>query len=73
MPKRKRKNKNIILSQEASDFLRRRLNRRIIPYNPTIIEDKIFVSTADPHNDPDWVNMTHYREIREKEVKDDNE
>ena len=43
----KRKNKNIILNQEASDYLRRRLNRRIIPYNPTIIEDKIFITTVE--------------------------
>ena len=44
---KKRKNKNIILNQEASDFLRKRLNRRIIPYEPTIIDNRIFVTIAE--------------------------
>ena len=48
---RKRKNKNIILSQEASDYLRRRLNRKIIPYKPTIIKDKIFITTVKEEKD----------------------
>ena len=47
----KRKNKNIILNQEASDYLRRKLNRKIIPYTPTIIKDKIFITTVEDEKD----------------------
>lgn len=46
---KKRKNKNILISQEAYRILKRRYEG-LIPHNPIIIKDKIFVSTADSEN-----------------------
>ena len=43
---RKRKNKNIQISLEAWEYLKRR-NKPFAPYNPTIIDDKLFITTAE--------------------------
>ena len=67
----KRKLKPIEVDRDTYRIMEKIWGPGKVPYSPTIIDKKIFVSTADPHNDPDWVNMTHYREIREKEVKED--
>ena len=34
------------MTHEAHEYLRRRLHGRFIPYNPTIIDGKLFVTTA---------------------------
>ena len=47
---RKRKEKNIIISQEAYNFLKSRYEGRI-PYKPTIIKDKLFITTVKDDKD----------------------
>ena len=46
MTRKKRKNKNIQISLEAWEYLKRR-NKSFTPYNPTIIDNKIFATTVE--------------------------
>ena len=47
---RKRKNKNIIMSREAHRILELRV-RGLLPHNPVIVEDKLFITTAGEEPD----------------------
>jgi len=47
---RKRKNKNILISREAYRVLELRMKCKL-PYNPVIVDDKIFVTTGKEEKD----------------------
>ena len=50
--KQKRKNKNIQISLEAWEYLKRH-NKSFVPYNPTIVDDKLFITTAEEVKEED--------------------
>ena len=52
MTRKKRKNKNIQISLEAWEYLKRH-NKSFVPYNPTIIDNKIFATTAEEVKEED--------------------
>ena len=52
MTRKKRKNKNIQISLEAWEYLKRH-NKSVVPYNPTIIDDKLFATTAEEVKEED--------------------